>query len=79
MDEKDLTREIAAFVKERKALREEHDSQWVVFADERFQGAFGDYERAVRFAIEHFRDTPFLVRNLDAEDEHVPLIFAEVE
>jgi hypothetical protein len=73
-----LTQEIAAFLRERSTLKETHVAPWVVFAEEKFQGAFDGYEAAVRFAIEKFRDAPFLVRNIDAEDEQVPLIFADV-
>lgn len=77
MMEQDLTQEIAAFLRERATLRAQYASQWIVFAGEQFQGAFDNYERAVRFAMERFRGAPFLVRNVDAEDEQVPLIFAE--
>jgi hypothetical protein len=79
MSEVDLSKEIEAFLRQRAVLQREHASQWVVFADERYQGAFDQYEGAVRFAIERFRDTPFLVRNVDAENESVPLILAEAE
>jgi hypothetical protein len=72
-----LTNEIAAFLRDRATLKAQQAAPWVVFADEKFQGAFDGYEAAVRFAIERFKDAPFLVRNVDAEDEQVPLIFAE--
>lgn len=79
MIETALTNEIAAFLKDRAMLKAQRVAPWVVFADEKFQGAFEDYEAAVRFAIGQFENTPFLVRNVDAEAEHVPLIFAEAE
>ena len=79
MSEVDLSKEIEAFLRQRAALQREHASQWVVFADERYQGAFDQYESAVRFAIERFGNAPFLVRNVDAENEFVPLILAEAE
>jgi hypothetical protein len=75
----DLSTEIAAFLRDRQQLRETYDSQWVVFASGQFQRAFPDYEHAARFAIERFRGRGFLVRNLDADEEHVPLIFTDPE
>jgi len=77
MLERDLTPEVEAFLRQRAALRARYAAQWVVFSGEEFRGAFSEYEGAARFAIEHFADSPFLVRNVDAEDEQVPLIFAE--
>lgn len=77
MSEVDLSKEIEAFLRARSTLQKEHAAQWVVFAGERYRGAFDRYEGAARFAIEHFGDGPFLVRHVDAEDEFVPLIFAE--
>jgi hypothetical protein len=72
-----LTNEIAAFLRERAALKAQRVAPWVVFAGEQFQGAFDGYEAAARFAIERFKNTAFLVRNVDAEEEQVPLVFAE--
>lgn len=79
MLEMDLSKDVEAFLRERAVLRRQHPSQWVVFAEERYRGAFDNYEGAVRFAIERFGGGPFLVRNVDAEDEFVPLILAEAE
>lgn len=76
MSELDLSKEVEAFLRERTTLQKQHASQWVVFAEERYRGAFDNYEGAVRFAIERFGGGPFLVRNVDAEDEFVPLILA---
>lgn len=77
MADKEVTQEIVAFLRERSALRVKYRDHWVVFSGESFQGAFDRYEAAARFAIEQFKGKPFLVRNLEAEDEQVPLIFAE--
>lgn len=73
----DLVGEIAAFLRERAHLQHESGGRWVVFAHEAFQGSFAGYEPAARFAIGKFGTIPFLVRHLDAEDEHVPLVFAD--
>lgn len=77
MNEIDLTNEIAAFLRERAQLQSTHALSWVVFSDQTFQGAFDEYEPAVRFAVSNFSNRSFLVRKVDAEDERVPLIFTE--
>lgn len=79
MAELDVTPEVAAFLKTRAELQKTHAHKWVVFSGQQFREAFSDYESAARYAITHFTDTAFLVRNLDEEEEYVPLIFAEVE
>jgi hypothetical protein len=78
-ENEDLAQEIAAFLRERAKLQVAQTMRWVVFAQQKFQGAFPAYEPAARFAIGAFGGQPFLVRNLDAEDEHVPLVFAGAE
>jgi len=75
--ERDLSAELAAFLRQRAALSSSEASRWVVFAGDKFQGSFAEYEDAARFAIDKFHDSTFLVRNLDVEEEYVPLIFAE--
>lgn len=77
MADRDLTAEVEAFLRERAALQAKHAHQWVVFAARKFQGAFDQYEGAARFAVANFGDAPFLVRNVDDYEEHVPLIFAD--
>ncbi len=77
MSDRDITAEVEAFLRERASLQVTHAHQWVVFADRRFQGAFDRYEGAARFAVTNFGDAPFLVRNVDDHEEHVPLIFAD--
>lgn len=79
MADQDITGEIEAFLRERAKLQAEHAHQWVVFATRKFQGAFDEYEGAARFAVTKFGDAPFLVRNVDDYEEHVPLIFADTD
>lgn len=71
----DLSEEISNFLRDRAALRAKHGPKWVVYSGDQFQNVFEDYEHAAHFAIERFRSTVFLVRNLDADDEQAPLIF----
>ncbi len=78
MSEAELTEEVAAFLRERTALKAKYNSQWVIFSGAKFLAAFENYEKAARYAFENLRDSTFLVRNLDAADEQVPLIFADV-
>jgi hypothetical protein len=79
MADVDVTPEVSAFLRARAELQKTHAHQWVVFSGEQFRDAFDSYESAARYAISNFTGSAFLVRNLDDEEEYVPLIFAEVE
>ncbi|MDX2238882.1 MAG: hypothetical protein NW203_15060 [Hyphomonadaceae bacterium] len=79
MVEPDLSDEVAAFLKARAALKAEHGSQWVVFCRGAFQGVFPKFSDAASNAVTKFGDTPFLIRQITAEDERVPLVFVDPE
>lgn len=77
MNETELTREYAAFLRQRAVLRHTHGSKWVVFLNQELCGVFDDFEAAAIFANREFHGEPFLIRNITAEDEQVPLLFAD--
>lgn len=79
MHKVDLTDEVRAFLRDRADLKAEHGSKWVVYLGQEFRGAWEEFEDAAAFAMKHFGGQPFLIQDIDARDECVPMVFAGAE
>ncbi len=77
MAETDLSKEIAAFLRERARLAREHGPSWVVFVGDEFKGAFAEFAMAAAFATSKFPDRPFLIRNTFEAEPQFPFLVAE--
>lgn len=67
-----LEHDIAAFDRMRSDLEAHHFSQWVIFHDGVFEGAYADFEAAAATAIERFDLGPYLIRQVGAQAVQLP-------
>lgn len=79
MHDVDLTDEVRAFLRDRAQLKAKYGSQWVVYFGQECRGAWQDFADAATFAMSNFPGKPFLIQDIDARDECVPLVFAGAE
>lgn len=70
--EQDISKEIAAFERQRDELVNHHNGKFVIFKDEKLQGSFDTFDSAAREAIKRFKDEPFLIRQV-APSSTMPL------
>lgn len=77
MPDANFSKEIRAFLNQRPSLLAEYGASWVIFVGADFKGSFPTYAIAAEFALEHFRDAQFLIRNTNAADPDIPMLFAE--
>ncbi len=56
--------EIAAYERNRDSLERDHFGKWVVFHDEKFIGAFDDFEEAAQTAVARFGRGPYLIKQV---------------
>lgn len=69
-----LDREIAAFEGQAPQLKAKHGSGWVLMAHQRFVQMFGDFSDAARYADEHFKGEPVLIRHTEAVQDSAPFL-----
>ncbi len=65
--------EIAAYERNRDSLERDHFGKWVVFHDEKFIGAFDDFEEAAQTAVARFGRGPYLIKQVGAPPRIVPM------
>lgn len=73
----DLSREIAAFRRTKPKLIQDFGSVWVIFVDDDLKGHFLSFQEAANFALEHFPDEQFLIRNTTEPPLQIPLVAVE--
>lgn len=73
----DLTTEIRAFLNQRPRLLSKYGAAWVVFVGDEFKGHFSSYAQAAEFALNNFRSQQFLIRNTNAVEPDIPMLFVE--
>ena len=63
-----LAKDIAAFERRKAKLQERYGGKFVVFHNGELEGSFDSFDSAARDALKRFRDTPFLIRQVDAPE-----------
>ena len=65
--------EIAAYERVRDSLEKDHFGKWVIFHDEKFIGAFDDFEEAAQTAVVRFGRGPYLIKQVGEPPRIVPI------
>jgi len=73
----DLSREIAAFFRQRSDLLSKYGAAWVVIVEDDCKGHFSEFDEAARFAIAHHRDQRFLIRHTTEPEPQIPMVVVE--
>ena len=77
MPDADFTAEIRAFLNQRPSLLAKFGASWVVFVGEKFVGNFPTYAKAAEYALANYQAKQFLIRNTNAGEPDIPMLFAE--
>lgn len=70
----DLSSEVAAFLSDRAKLLSRIGAQWVVYKGGVCRGHFTEFEDAARYALDNFRDQPFLIRHTEDAQPVLPML-----
>ena len=65
--------EIAAYERNRESMEKDYFGKWVVFHDEKFIGAFDDFQDAAQTAVERFGRGPYLIKQVGEPPRLVPM------
>jgi hypothetical protein len=62
----EIDKEIAAYEQMREELEKEHMGKWVLFHHCKLIDFFSSFESAAEFAVAHFGNGPYLIRQIGA-------------